>query len=96
MQQDNPRLNKVPDYLRKYILEYEQKKLIDDKMELPRGTASNRALRDNIFVLFACTINRIPLFLCGKPGSSKSSAVQIVISKFERKKIQRSILSNST
>lgn len=86
MMKDNPRLKKVPDYLTKYILEVEQKKLIDDKMELPMGTASNRALRDNIFVLFACMVNRIPLLLCGKPGSSKSSAVQIIISNLKGKK----------
>ncbi|CAF5016515.1 unnamed protein product, partial [Rotaria socialis] len=55
-------------------------------MELPTGTAPNRSLRDNIFVLFACILNRIPLFLCGKPGSSKSSAVQIVISNLKGKK----------
>ncbi len=81
-----PRLSKISNLLSKHILETEQKKLIDEKMELPLGTASNRALRDNIFVLFACIINRIPLFLCGKPGSSKSSAVQIVISNLRGKK----------
>ena len=81
-----PRLIKMPNYLTEHILEIEQKELIDAKMELPTGTASNRALRDNIFVLFACIINRIPLFLCGKPGSSKSSAVQIVISNLKGKK----------
>ena len=75
-----------PDYLTKSILEEEQKDLIDQRMELPRGTAINRALRDNILVLLACIINRIPLFLCGKPGSSKSSAVQIVISNLKGKR----------
>ncbi|UJR16715.1 hypothetical protein I4U23_003615, partial [Adineta vaga] len=80
-----PKIAKIPNYLTKYVLESEQKQLIDEKMELPAGTASNRALRDNIFVLFACIINRIPLFLCGKPGSSKSSAVQILISNLKGK-----------
>ncbi|CAF4074192.1 unnamed protein product [Rotaria sordida] len=84
--EEYPRVKQYPDYLTKAILEYEQKKLIDEMMELPAGTAPNRALRDNIFVLFACILNRIPLFLCGKPGSSKSSAVQIVISNLKGKK----------
>ncbi|CAF1490875.1 unnamed protein product, partial [Adineta ricciae] len=75
-----PDLNKVPNYLTENILQCEQMQLIDEKMELPSGTAFNRALRDNIFVLFACILNRIPVFLCGKPGSSKSSAIQILIS----------------
>ncbi|CAF1340047.1 unnamed protein product [Adineta steineri] len=83
MAEQYPKIKKVPSYLTKNILESEQKQLIDEKMELPAGTASNRALRDNIFVLFACIINRIPLFLCGKPGSSKSSAVQILISNLK-------------
>ncbi|CAF4732673.1 unnamed protein product, partial [Rotaria sp. Silwood2] len=83
--QEYPCIKEIPNYLTKYILESEQKKLIDEKMELPVGIALNRALRDNIFVLFACIVNRIPLFLCGKPGSSKSSAVQIVISNLKGK-----------
>ncbi len=86
MTKDNPKVEKVPNYLTEYILQSEQKKLIDEKMELPEGTAPNRALRDNIFVLLACIVNRIPLFLCGKPGSSKSSAVQILITNLKGKK----------
>jgi len=86
MAKDNPNIRQMPDYLTNRILESEQKELIDGKMELPEGTASNRALRNNIFVLFACIVNRIPLFLCGKPGSSKSSAVQILISNLRGKK----------
>jgi hypothetical protein len=59
---------------------------IIDRMELPSGTAKNRALLENIFVLLACTVNRIPLIICGKPGCSKTSAVQILISNFKGKK----------
>ncbi|CAF4590227.1 unnamed protein product, partial [Rotaria sp. Silwood2] len=55
-------------------------------MELPSGIATNRALTDNIFVLIACIINRIPVILCGKPGCSKTSSVQIVISNLKGKK----------
>ncbi|CAF1181545.1 unnamed protein product [Rotaria sordida] len=55
-------------------------------MNLPPGTARNRALYDNIFVLLACIINRIPLFLCGKPGCSKTSAIQIVLSNLKGRK----------
>ncbi|CAF4169052.1 unnamed protein product [Rotaria sp. Silwood2] len=81
-----PKVADMPDYLTTYILQAEQKKLIDDRMEVPPSTARNRALRDNVFVLLACIVNRIPLFLCGKPGSSKSSAVQILISNLKGKK----------
>ncbi|CAF2108430.1 unnamed protein product [Rotaria magnacalcarata] len=81
-----PSIAKVPNYLISYILHREQKWLIHDRMEVPANTARNRALCDNIFVLLACIVNRIPLFLCGKPGSSKSSAVQILMSNLKGKK----------
>ncbi|CAM4786956.1 unnamed protein product [Rotaria magnacalcarata] len=81
-----PGVGKMPIYLASYVVENEQKKLIDERMEVPANTARNRALRDNVFVLLVCIINRIPLFLCGKPGSSKSSAVQIIISNLKGKK----------
>ena len=66
-------------------LNVEQMDIIN-RMELPSGTAKNRALLENIFVLLACIINRIPLVICGKPGCSKTSAVQIVISNLKGKK----------
>ncbi|CAF1219524.1 unnamed protein product, partial [Didymodactylos carnosus] len=66
-------------------LETEENELIKE-MELPSGMAKNRALRENIFVLLVCIVNRIPVVLCGKPGCSKTSAVQIVISNLNGKK----------
>ncbi len=77
-------LTKVPNFLIK-LLDMEQKKLIE-RMDLPVGTAKNRALMDNIFVLLICIINRIPVIICGKPGCSKTSAIQIVISNLKGKK----------
>ncbi|CAF0841320.1 unnamed protein product [Didymodactylos carnosus] len=59
---------------------------IVNRMELPKGTAANRALRENIFATLSCIINRIPIVLCGKPGCSKTSAVQIIISNLKGKK----------
>ncbi|CAM4941343.1 unnamed protein product [Rotaria socialis] len=70
-------------------LETEENALIEE-MELPKGTAKNRALRENIFVLLVSIVNRIPVVLCGKPGCSKTSAVQIVISNLNGKKSKSS------
>ena len=64
------------------LLEQEKMNLIN-RMTLPEGTAKNRCLTDNIFVLFTCILNRIPVILCGKPGSSKTLAAQIVISNLK-------------
>ncbi|CAF1514684.1 unnamed protein product [Didymodactylos carnosus] len=77
-------LIKENDFLEE-LLRDGQKKLIDG-MELPADTATNRALSENIFVLVACIVNRIPIILCGKSGCSKASSVQIVISNLKGKK----------
>ena len=66
-----------PDIL--HVLLDKEKMVLINQMVLPPGTGKNRALTDNIFVLFTCIVNQIPVILCGKPGSSKTSALQIVI-----------------
>ena len=77
----------------KTFLETEKISIVN-QMELPLGTAKNRALADNIFVLFHCILNRIPVILCGKAGSSKTLAVQIVISNLRGKKSSKLFFQN--
>ena len=40
--------------------------------------ARNRALRENVMMMVVCIELKIPLFLVGKPGSSKSLAKAVV------------------
>ena len=47
-------------------------------MKLPQNIARNNALRENVFMMVICIELKIPLFLVGKPGSSKSLAKSIV------------------
>ena len=47
-------------------------------MTLGPNIARNAALRENVFMMAICIELRIPLFLVGKPGSSKSLAKSIV------------------
>jgi hypothetical protein len=47
-------------------------------MELPEGTAVNTALKENIFAVIPCIVNKIPIFICGKPGCSKSLAITLI------------------
>ncbi|XP_064628010.1 uncharacterized protein LOC135487838 [Lineus longissimus] len=47
-------------------------------MDLQRGIAKNEALLENVFVMFVCIIAKLPLFVVGKPGSSKSLSMQIL------------------
>ena len=49
-----------------------------DELELPPQIARNHALSENVFMMLVCIDLRIPLFLVGKPGSSKSLAKDTV------------------
>ena len=49
-----------------------------DRVHLPPGIAKNQALLENIFTLFVCINTKIPVFIVGKPGCSKSLSVQLI------------------
>ncbi|XP_071112725.1 E3 ubiquitin-protein ligase rnf213-alpha-like isoform X2 [Haliotis cracherodii] len=49
-----------------------------DEVQLEDNIAKNQALKENLFMMVVCIELRIPLFLVGKPGSSKSLAKTIV------------------
>jgi hypothetical protein len=49
-----------------------------DNVRLDDNIARNQALKENVFMMVVCVELRIPLFLVGKPGSSKSLAKTIV------------------
>lgn len=52
-------------------------------MVLGPNIAKNAALRENVFMITVCIELRIPLFLVGKPGSSKSLAKTIVANSLQ-------------
>ena len=49
-----------------------------NRMKLPPGTCKNNSLRENVFVILVCILNRIPVFVVGKPGCSKSLSMRII------------------
>ena len=57
--------------------------VITDHMTIDEHIAKNAALKENIFMMFVCIELRIPLFLIGKPGSSKSLAKSIICHSME-------------
>ena len=59
------------------VIRAEQNDLLD-RMELPPGTAKNEALRENVFVLIIAILTRLPVFVVGKPGSSKSLSMSLI------------------
>ena len=51
---------------------------IIENIELEKGIAKNKALKDNIFSLFVAINTKVPIFIVGKPGCSKSLSVQLI------------------
>ena len=62
------------------FLEYPHKlqNELADSLKLDQGIAKNRALLDNLFTLFVCLNNNIPIFICGKAGCSKSLSFSLL------------------
>lgn len=68
----------------KKVLDEEQMLFIN-QMEIPKGIGLNSLLKENIFSMIVCILNKIPLFIVGKPGSSKSLAMNLVTKSFKGK-----------
>ena len=47
-------------------------------MKIPEHIARNSALKENLFMMYVCIQLKIPLYIIGKPGSSKSLARSII------------------
>ena len=59
------------------------KRRICKKFVLEPGIALNDALTENLYVVVICILNRIPVFVIGKPGSSKTLAMQVIVSNLQ-------------
>lgn len=64
-----------------------------NSMRLDGTTARNLALCENVFMMLICISLRIPLFLVGKPGSSKSFAKSIILSSMKGQKSHNELLT---
>ena len=65
-----------------------------ESMVLGENIARNVALRENVFMMAVCVDLRIPLFLVGKPGSSKSLAKAIVADSMRGQASQNDLLKS--
>lgn len=54
-----------------------------EELDLAPNIARNKALRENVFMMVVCIELKIPLFVVGKPGSSKSLAKTVVKDKMQ-------------
>ena len=55
-----------------------EEKFIVNNIKLDKGIAKNRALLENIFSLFVAINSKVPIFIVGKPGCSKSLSMQLI------------------
>ena len=58
-------------------------KAVLNELDLEPNIARNTALSENVFMMVVCIELRIPLFVVGKPGSSKSLAKTVVAANME-------------
>ena len=54
-----------------------------NEIKLPSAIAKNQALKENVFMMLVCVELKIPLFIIGKPGSSKSLAKTLIAQKMQ-------------
>ena len=66
---------KTNDFL--FIINLE-KEFIIKNVDIGKGISKNRALLENMFSLFVAINNKVPIFIVGKPGCSKSLSVQLI------------------
>lgn len=48
--------------------------------------SKNKTLKENCFCISICILNRIPLFITGEPGTSKTLSFNLVINALTGKK----------
>ncbi|OMJ85343.1 hypothetical protein SteCoe_13379 [Stentor coeruleus] len=64
------------------IIKREQYNIIS-RFRISEEIAINEALSENIYAIIPCLMVKIPVFLCGKPGCSKSLSVQLIFSNLQ-------------
>ena len=55
-----------------------EENFIINSIKIDKGIAKNRALLENVFSLFVALNSKVPIFIVGKPGCSKSLSFQLV------------------
>ena len=73
--QSNKGKYKIGDFLE---LPLKEENFLVNNIKLDKGIAKNRALLENIFSLFVAINQKVPIFIVGKPGCSKSLSFQLL------------------
>ena len=64
------------------------------ELKLGPNIACNTALSENVFMMLVCIELRIPLFVVGKPGSSKSLAKTVVADNMQGERSSSELFKN--
>lgn len=54
-------------------------------LEVENGVSMNQALTENLFVSIVCILNKIPIFIVGKPGTSKTLCMKVIQTNLQGK-----------
>ena len=73
------------------VLQEVQKSFVSN-MKFPKGIALNEALCENVFMILVSVLNQIPIFIIGKPGTSKSLAVELIQTNLQGKASENDFL----
>ena len=84
------RLNLTPSSFEE-VLQEVQKSFVSN-MKFPKGIALNEALCENVFMILVSVLNQIPIFIIGKPGTSKSLAVELIQTNLQGKASENDFL----
>ena len=66
------------------IIDNEQEEYLErikkcNNRNLMKGIAHSTALKENLFTMLVCLMNRIPVIICGEPGCSKTLSFQLLL-----------------
>ena len=75
--------------------ERESNFIADKVLNNEKGYAKNIALKRNLFCEFICIINKEPLIIIGKPGSSKSLSINLLINAVNRNYSKNDLFLNN-
>ena len=84
----------VPDFMVSPYFFCRCQEVLLENMLLGQNIARNAALRENVFMMTIAIELRIPLFLVGKPGSSKSLAKSIVADSMHGRASENDLLKH--
>jgi len=71
-----------------------EERYIVENIKLNTGIAKNRASLENIFSLFVSINTKVPIFIVGKPGCSKSLSVQLIIKSMQGEASDKLLFQN--